>query len=100
MNAFVFWLAEKSLEIALGKLIEKLLSDSNIKQVKNFLKLQILLLCLDWVLLKTPLEPRACLQTRRSPQPPLKRGENERQSPPVLLEVLGKQSYTQNSSAF
>ncbi len=28
------------------------------------------------------------------PQPGLKRVENERQSPPVLLEVLGKQSYT------
>jgi hypothetical protein len=74
MDTFVFWLAEKSLEIALGKLIEKLLSDSNIKQVKNFLKFQILLLCLDWVLLKTPLEPRACLQTRRSPPAPLKKG--------------------------
>jgi hypothetical protein len=74
MDALVFWLAEKSLEIALGKLIEKLLSDSNIKQVKNFLKFQILLLCLDWVLLKTPLEPSACLQTRRSPPAPLFKG--------------------------
>jgi hypothetical protein len=56
MNTFALWLVEKSIEIALGKLIEKLLSDSNIKQLKNFLKLRILLLCLDWVLLKTPLE--------------------------------------------
>jgi hypothetical protein len=58
MNTFALWLLEKSIEIALGKLIENLLSDSNIKQVKNFLKLKILLLCLDWVLLKTPLEPQ------------------------------------------
>lgn len=62
MNIFVLWLAEKTLEIAIGKLIEKLLSDSNVKQVKNFLKLQILLLFLDWVLLKTPLEPKKLAQ--------------------------------------
>jgi hypothetical protein len=41
----------------------------------------------------------------RSPPAPhlrsgLKKGGEIRQSPPVLLEVLGKQSYTQNSSAF
>jgi hypothetical protein len=70
MNAFVFWLAEKSLEIALGKLIEKLLSDSKIKQVKNFLKLHILLLCLDWILLKTPLEPNKLPQLGEKPASP------------------------------
>ncbi len=62
MNTFVFWLVEKSVEIALSKIIEKLLSDANVKQVKNFLKLQILLLYLDWVLLKTPLEPQKLVQ--------------------------------------
>jgi hypothetical protein len=62
MNIFVLWLAEKTLEIAIGKVIEKVLSDSNIKQVKIFLKLQILLLCLDWVLLKTPLESKKLAQ--------------------------------------
>jgi hypothetical protein len=31
---------------------------------------------------------------------PLFKGGESTQSPPVLLEVLGKQSYTQNSSAF
>jgi hypothetical protein len=62
MNIFVLWLAEKTLEIAIGKLIEKLLSNSNVKQVKNFLKFQILLLCLDWVLLKTPVEPKKLAQ--------------------------------------
>ena len=70
MNTFALWLAEKSLEIALGKLIEKLLSDSNIKRTKNFLKLQILLLCLDWVLLKTPLEPKKLPQLEEKPASP------------------------------
>lgn len=67
MNTFVFWIAEKTLEIALGKLIGKLLIDSNIKQVKIFLKLQILLVCLDWVLLKTPLEPQKLAQLDEQP---------------------------------
>jgi hypothetical protein len=72
MNAFVFWLAEKSLEIALGKLIEKLLSYSNLKAVKNFLKVQILLLCLDWILLKTPLEPKKLPQLGDQPTLPFR----------------------------
>jgi hypothetical protein len=72
MSTFVFWLAEKSIQIALGKLIEKLLSDSNIKRTKNFLKLQILLLCLDWVLLKTPLEPKKLPQLDEQPASPFR----------------------------
>jgi hypothetical protein len=51
---------EKSGEIILGMLLEKLwkwvVSDRNTKRLSNFLKIQILILYLDWVLLKTPLK--------------------------------------------
>jgi len=51
---------EKSGEIVLGVLVEKfwkwVLSDRNLQCASNFLKMQILLLYLDWVLLKTPLK--------------------------------------------
>jgi hypothetical protein len=50
---------EKSAEIVLVLLIEKfwkwVLCDRNLQRVSNFVKLQILILYLDWVLLKTPL---------------------------------------------
>ncbi|HBL10279.1 MAG TPA: hypothetical protein DD379_02500 [Cyanobacteria bacterium UBA11162] len=51
---------QKSAEIILLLLVEKLwawvLSDRNTKRLSNYLKMQILLLYLDWVLLKTPLK--------------------------------------------
>ncbi len=51
---------EKSGEIVLGVLLEKfwkwVVSDRNTKRLSNFLKIQILILYLDWVLLKTPLK--------------------------------------------
>jgi hypothetical protein len=51
---------EKSGEIVLGVLLEKfwkwVLSDRNLQRASSFLKMQILLLYLDWVLLKTPLK--------------------------------------------
>ena len=51
---------EKSAEIVLGVLLEKLwklvLSDRTLQRANNFLKMQILILYLDWVLLKTPLK--------------------------------------------
>ncbi|HEY9672001.1 MAG TPA: hypothetical protein V6D11_11185 [Waterburya sp.] len=51
---------EKSAEIVLGMLLEKfwkwLLSDRNLQRASNFLKMQIFILYLDWVLLKTPLK--------------------------------------------
>lgn len=50
----------KSIEVVVGILLEKfckwLLSDANIKSVNNFLKMQILVIYLDWVLRKTPLK--------------------------------------------
>ncbi|MBE9200855.1 MULTISPECIES: hypothetical protein [unclassified Nodularia (in: cyanobacteria)] len=50
----------KSVEVVVGILLAKffksVLSDANIKIANNFLKMQIVLLYLDWVLLKTPLE--------------------------------------------
>lgn len=51
---------EKSAEIVLGVLLEKLwkwvLSDRNLQRASNLLKMQILILYLDWVLLKTPIK--------------------------------------------
>jgi hypothetical protein len=51
---------EKSGEIVLGVLLKKfwkwVLSDRNLQRASSFLKMQILLLYLDWVLLKTPLK--------------------------------------------
>jgi hypothetical protein len=51
---------EKSAEIVLGMLLEKfwkwVLSDRNLQRASNFLKMQIFILYLDWVLLKTPLK--------------------------------------------
>lgn len=51
---------EKSAEIVLVLLLEKfwvwVLSDRNTKRLSNFLKMQIFILYLDWVLLKTPLK--------------------------------------------
>ena len=51
---------EKSAEIVLVLLIEKfwkwVLCDRNLQRASNFLQMQILILYLDWVLLKTPLK--------------------------------------------
>jgi hypothetical protein len=51
---------EKSAEIVLVLLVEKfwkwVLSDRNLQGASNFQKMQILILYLDWVLLKTPLK--------------------------------------------
>lgn len=60
MENLVFLALEKSGEIILGMLLDKfwkwVLSDRNLQRVSNFVKLQILILYLDWVLLKTPLK--------------------------------------------
>lgn len=51
---------KKSGEIVLGMLLKKfwalVLSDRNLQRASNFLKMQIFILYLDWVLLKTPLK--------------------------------------------
>ena len=56
----VFLALEKSGEILLGMVLEKLwkwvLSDRNLQGASNFLKMQVLILYLDWILLKTPLK--------------------------------------------
>jgi hypothetical protein len=52
-------IVNKSLEIFLGfvlqKLAEYVLTTDNLKRTTNFLKIQILILYLDWMLFKTPL---------------------------------------------
>ena len=59
MNALlilILWLAQTSAEIALGKLLEKLLTKRNLKRLNLLLKKQILFIYFHWVLLKTPLK--------------------------------------------
>lgn len=51
----VLWIAEKLAEKALDKLLDKILSAHNLKRLTTALKLQILVLYLDWLLKKTPL---------------------------------------------
>lgn len=53
-------LLDKSLEVILTVLLEKLftwlLKDENCQRLNQFIKIQILVIYLDWVLLKTPLK--------------------------------------------
>lgn len=65
---FVLWLAQKSAEVALSKLLDKLLSEHNLKCLKAFLKIQILVLYLNWVLRNTQLKSLPIHQANKSIQ--------------------------------
>lgn len=67
------WLLKKSAEKALDLLLEKLLSDNNLKHLTNSLKLQILVLYLDWALHKAPV--KALPHQERIAQEPAHLGE-------------------------
>ncbi len=54
-TSLILWIAQKTAEIILGKLLEKLLSTINLEYLVKFLKFQILVLYLKWILLKTPM---------------------------------------------
>jgi len=54
MNIIFWFVLERLADKALDKLLEQVLIERNIKRASNFLKMQILILYLDWVLLKTP----------------------------------------------
>lgn len=60
INTIILLLLEKSGEVILTLLVEKfwqwVLIDRNLKHLVNSLKLTILLLYLDWVLLKSPMK--------------------------------------------
>jgi hypothetical protein len=56
MNVIFWFVIERLADKALEKLLEKVLTEHNIKRASYFLKMQILILYLDWVLLKTPLK--------------------------------------------
>jgi hypothetical protein len=56
MNIIFWFVIERLADKALEKLLERVLTEGNIKRTSNFLKMQILILYLDWVLLKTPLK--------------------------------------------
>ena len=61
LETLISLIVNKSVEVVVGILLEKfskgVLSDTNIKSANNFLKMQILVLYLDWILLKTSLKP-------------------------------------------
>jgi hypothetical protein len=60
VESFVYLTLRKSAEVVLGLLLKKFvewaLSDRNLKHSSNYLKMRLLILHLDWVLLKTPLK--------------------------------------------
>ena len=60
VESFVYLTLRKSAEVVLGLLLKKFwewaLSDRNLKRSSNYLKMRLLILYLDWVLLKTPLK--------------------------------------------
>ncbi|MBD2691480.1 hypothetical protein [Anabaena catenula] len=65
-------LLNKSLEVILTLLLEKLwkwlLKDENSQNLNNYLKTQILVLYIDWILLKTPLNPVTQDTTNKQPK--------------------------------
>ncbi|MEH2451745.1 hypothetical protein [Nostoc sp.] len=61
LETLISMVVNKSVEVVVGILLEKfckwVLSDTNIKSANNFLKMQILVLYLNWILRKTSLKP-------------------------------------------
>ncbi|MEP0871793.1 hypothetical protein NDA01_18425 [Trichocoleus desertorum AS-A10] len=60
VESLVYLTLRKSAEVVFGLLLKKFwewaFSDRNLKCSSNYLKMQLLILYLDWVLLKTPLK--------------------------------------------
>ena len=56
MNVIFWFVIERLADKALEKLLEQVLTERNLQRADKFLKMQILILYLDWVLLKTPLK--------------------------------------------
>ena len=55
MNIILMFVLERLADKALDKILEKVMSDANLKRLNNFLKIQLLVLYLDWQLHKTQL---------------------------------------------
>jgi hypothetical protein len=62
------WLLEKLAEKALDKFLDRILSDRNLQYLTTALKLQVLVLYLDWLLQKTPLQDLP-VQPSLNPEP-------------------------------
>jgi hypothetical protein len=62
------WLLEKLAEKALDKFLDRILSDRNLKHLDKALKLQVLVLYLDWLLQKTALQDLP-VQPSLNPEP-------------------------------
>lgn len=60
VESLIYLTLRKSAEVILGLLLKKFwewaFSDRNLKHTNNYLKMRVLILYLDWVLLKTPLK--------------------------------------------
>ncbi|MBD2104723.1 hypothetical protein [Leptolyngbya sp. FACHB-261] len=50
------WLLRRSAETVLDKLLDELFSEENLSGLTQFLKLQLLVLYLDWLLQKSPVK--------------------------------------------
>jgi hypothetical protein len=55
----VLWLVQKSGEVILCKLLDKLFSKKNFNYLAIFLKIQVLILYINWIFLKTSLKSQA-----------------------------------------
>ena len=71
MNIIVWFVLERLADKVLDKLLEKLISDRNLKRLYNVLKLQIVLLYLDWQLTRSQMADPREGKIGRKPEPSL-----------------------------
>jgi hypothetical protein len=71
MNVILLFVLERVADKVLDKLLEKLISDRNLKRLYNVLKLQIVLLYLDWQLTRSQIADPVGGKIGRKPEPSL-----------------------------
>ena len=71
MNLILLLVLERVADKVLDKLLEKLISDRNLKRLYNVLKLQIVLLYLDWQLTRSQIADPGGEEIGRKPEPSL-----------------------------
>ncbi|MEP0868713.1 hypothetical protein NDA01_02735 [Trichocoleus desertorum AS-A10] len=71
MNLILLLVLERLADKVLDKLLEKLISDRNLKHLYNVLKLQIVMLYLDWQLTRSQMADPGEGKIGRKPEPSL-----------------------------
>ena len=71
MNIIILFVLERVADKVLDKLLEKLISDRNLKRLYNVVKLQIVLLYLDWQLRRSQMADPRGGEIGRKPEPSL-----------------------------